>query len=161
MAKKFGPWLLLVFFFLTACAPSELTPTPVSPELRFVPRMTMFEEGKVHFELGIANEAEHEQPMLEDVNVQATITDESGKIRNQMRIVDIGPIPPNESEFPLTYEAVYDPGRYVVSLTGEVLPSLAFSFEIREEDDIRKLAAPPEFIDPHTEFTVDAPELDS
>jgi hypothetical protein len=131
----------------------------MAPELRFTPRITMFEEGKVQFELGIVNQADRDQPMVEDVNIQATITDEDGKIRNQMRMVDVGPIQAGGTVFPLTYEAVYDPGRYVVSLTGEVLPSLSFPFEIREEDGIRKLAAPPEFIHPHTEFTLDAPEL--
>lgn len=161
MIKRFGIWLLFGFFLLTACAPTEATPTEVEPDLSFVPRLTMFEEGKVHFELGIANEAGRDQPMIEDVNIQATITDEAGKIRNQMRIVDIGPIQEGESEFPLTYEAVYDPGRYVVSLTGEVLPSMTFPIEIREEDGVRKLAAHPEVINPHTEFTIDASELDS
>lgn len=161
MSKKFARWLLLSFLFFTACAPKEASPTETESELRFVPHVTMFEEGKVHFELGIANEASHDQPLLEDVNIQATITDEAGKIRNQMGIVDIGPISADASEFPLTYEAVYDPGKYVVSLTGEVLPSLNFPIEIREKDGVRKLAAPPEFINPHTEFTIDALELDS
>jgi len=160
MFRKRQHWLIFTLIILAACAPVEGTPEAPEPELSFTPKLTMFEEGKVHFELGIANEAERDQPMIEDVNIQATITDEAGKIRNQLRIVDIGPISQGESEFPLTYEAVYDPGRYVVSLTGEVLPSMTFPIEIREEDGIRKLAAPPEVIDPHTEFTIDAPELD-
>ncbi len=160
MVKNLPRWLLLGFLVLAACAPAETTPTEVEPELSFVAQMSMFEEGKLHFELGVANEANRDQPMIEDVNIQATITDEAGKIRNQMRIVDIGPIAAGDAEFPLTYEAVYDPGRYVVSLTGEVLPSTTFPLEIREEDGIRKLAAPPEVINPHTEFTIDAPELD-
>ena len=151
--------LLLGMVFLVACAPAAETPEEVEPDLSFVPRITMFEEGKVQFELGIANEAGRDQPMIEDVNIQATITDEDGKIRNQMRIVDVGPIPVDGTEVPLTYEAVYETGRYVVSLTGEVLPSRAFPFEIREEDGVRKLAAPPEVINPHTEFTLDAPDL--
>lgn len=121
----------------------------------------MYEEGKLQFELGIANDASEEQPMIEDAYLQATFTDNAGKIRNQFEIVDIGPIPGNQSKFPLTLEAVYDPGSYVVSLTGEGLPSLSFPFEIREEDGIRKLVAPPEFINPHTEFTIDAPKTDS
>ena len=87
------------------------------------------------------------------------ITGEEGKIRNQMRIVDVSPIRENETEFLLTFKAVYGPSRYVVSLTGEVLPSLSFPFEIREEDGIRKLAAALEFIQPHTEFTLDASDL--
>ena len=160
MFKKLHYSLIFSLLILAACAPMEGTPEAAEPVLSFTPRMTMFEEGKVHFELGIANEAGRDQPMIEDVNIQATITDEAGKIRNQMRIVDIGPIQEGESEFPLTYEAVYDPGRYVVSLTGEVLPSMTFPIEIREEDGVRKLAAPPEVINPHTEFTIDAPELD-
>ena len=161
MIKNFPRWLLLGVILLTACAPAMSTPEEVEPDLGFVPQITMFEEGKVHFELGIANEANRDQPMIEDVNIQATVTDEAGKIRNQMRIVDIGPIMANQSEFPLTYEAVYDEGRYVVSLTGEVIPSLKFTFEIREEDGVRRLAASPEFINPHTEFTIDDLELDS
>ncbi|MFW5714264.1 MAG: hypothetical protein ACOCYU_06290 [Brevefilum sp.] len=161
MLKYFGRWLLLGFILFTACAPAEATPEVLEPELRFVPRITMFEEGKVHFELGLTNEASRDQPMVEAVNIQVTVTDGAGKIRNQMKIVDVGPIAANQAEFPLTYEAVYDPGKYVVSMTGEVLPSLTFPFEIREEDGVRRLAAPPEFINPHTEFTIDSPELDS
>jgi hypothetical protein len=146
---------------LTACTPGESPPEATDPELKFVLKMTMFEEGRVHFELGVANETNREQPMIEDANIQATITDKAGKIRNQTRIVDIGPILGDQFEVPLTYESVYDPGKYVVSLTGEGLPSLNFPFEILEEDGVRKLAAPPEFIEPHTGFTIDAPDLES
>ena len=154
-----GCWLLLGVFILAACTPAEGTPAAQEPDLCFNPRVTMFEEGKVQFDLGIANKAGRDQLMIDDANIQATITDQYGKIRNQLRIVDVGPIPAGRTAFPLTYEAVYDPGRYVVSLTGEVLPSLSFAFEIREEDGVRKLAAPPEVIQPHTEFTLDAPDL--
>lgn len=87
------------------------------------------------------------------------MTNEAGKIRNQMTIVDLGAVPVGESVHLLLYEAVYDPERYVMSLTGEDIPSLSVTFKIREQDGIRKLAAPPEFIDPHTEFTISDPDL--
>lgn len=151
--------LLFGLMFLMACTPTDPAPSVSEPDLRFVPQVTMFEEGKVQFDLGIANEASRDQPMIEDANIQVTITDEAGQIRNQMKVVDIGPISGDMSTFPLTYEAVYDPGRYVVSLTGEGLPSLTFPFEIREANGVRKLAAPPEFINPFTEFTLTATDL--
>lgn len=148
--------LLSAVFILSACAGTETTPTLEVPALQFVPKITMFEEGKVHFELGIANEANREQPMIENANVRAVVTDRAGKIRNQMTIYDLGPISANETVFPTVYEAVYDPGRYTISLTGEDIPSLSFNFTIREDDDVRTLVAPAEYIDPFTEFTSSA-----
>ncbi|MDY6866755.1 MAG: hypothetical protein SVT56_02455, partial [Chloroflexota bacterium] len=79
--------------------------------------------------------------------------------RNQMTILDLGPILAQDSAYPLLYDAVYDPGTYVMSLTGKDIPSLSLTFEIRDENDIRKLAAPPEFIDPHTGFTISDSDL--
>jgi len=137
----------------------EPTRTAEAPSLRFVPTLTMYEEGKVYFEIGVANEAGSEQPPINDVNIRAVVTNEAGKIRSQITIVDLGAIPAEESLHPLLYEAVYDPGRCVMSLTGENIPSLSVTFEIREQDGIRKLAASPEFIDPHTEFTISDPDL--
>jgi len=152
--KKIGKILLLsMVFLLAACAGAETSPTLETPALQFEPKITMFEEGKVHFELGITNEANREQPMIEDANIRAVVTDRAGKIRNQMTLFDLGPISANETVFPTVYEAVYDPGRYTISLTGEDVPSLSFNFTIREEDDVRTLIAPSKFINPFTEFT--------
>lgn len=149
-------WLVIV---LSAC--SEVTPstTPEMAELAFEPKLTMFESGKVHFELGIANTSGPDQPMVDDVNIRAVVTNQEGVIRNQMTIVDLPPIPSGEAKSPLTYEAMYDEGQYVMSITGEGIPSLSFPFEIREEDGLLKLAAHPEYIDPHTGFTIDEPDL--
>ncbi len=144
---------------LSACAELEATPTEQIPNLRFVPMLTMYEEGKVHFEIGIVNEANQAFSGAEDVNIRAIVTNEEGKIRNQMTILDLGPIPAQDSAYPLLYEAVYDPGKYVMSLTGENIPSLSLAFEIREEDGIRKLVAHPDYIDPHTGFTISDPDL--
>ena len=158
--KKIKIFLILSFLvILCACEQASPSPTPAEPSLRFVPQLSMFEEGKVHFELGIANESAQDQPVIKDTNIRAVVTDEAGKIRNQMTIIDRPAVPGNETVFPLTYEAVYDPGRYVLSLTGETIPSLSFSFEIREVDDLRKLAAPYDYINPHTEFTITDPDF--
>ena len=149
-----------VLFLVAACAPMTPSPTPQPPELSFSPRMTMFEEGKITFELGVNNDGNTPSSEIDDVNIRAVITDEQGKIRNQMTIVDLGAIPAGGRTAPLVYEAVYDEGSYVMSLTGEDLTSLTIPFEIREEDDIRMLAAPAEYINPHTEFTIDSHNLE-
>jgi len=119
----------------------------------------MFESGKVQFDLGIANPSGSNQPMVDDVNIQAVVTNQEGNIRNQMTIVDLPSIPAGEAKYPLTYEAIYDPGQYEMSITGEGIPTLTFPFEIREEDGILKLAAHPQYIDPHTGFTIDDLDL--
>jgi len=154
---KYRPLLLIIGFlvFLAACAQVTPSPTAEMPDLAFAPKLSMYEAGKVHFELGIANEAGPEQPMVEDANIRAVITDSDGKIRNQMSIVDMPHIPAGETVFPLTYEAVYDPGDYIMSLTGKGVASLSLNFEIREVDGLSRLAAHPKYIDPHTEFTID------
>ena len=146
-------------FILSACA--EMTPSPKAEvaELAFAPKLTMFESGKVHFELGIENTSGPDQPMVDDVNIRAVVTNEEGVIRNQMTIVDLPSIPAGEAKFPLTYEAMYEEGQYVMSITGEGIPSLSFPFEIRKEDGLLKLAAHPKYIDPHTGFTIDDSDL--
>ena len=159
MKKRSLILVIGLIFVLSACA--EMTPSPTAEmaEITFDPKLTMFEAGKVHFELGIANASGPDQPMVEDVNIRAVVTNEAGVIRNQMTIVDLPSIPSGESKFPLTYEAMYDEGQYVMSITGEGIPSLSFPFEIREEGGLLKLAAHPNFIDPHTGFTIDDPDL--
>jgi len=158
--KKSGLILIIgLVFALSACAEMTPSPTDEMAELAFEPKLTMFEAGKVHFELGISNVSGPDQPMVEDVNIRAVVTNEEGAIRNQMTIVDLPQIPAGEGKFPMTYEAVYDPGQYAMSITGEGIPSLSFSFEVREEDGILKLAAHAKYIDPHTGFTIDDPDL--
>jgi hypothetical protein len=154
-------WILLIglVFLLSACADMTPTPTDEMAEIAFEPKLTMFESGRVSFKLGIANTSGPDQPMVDDVNIRAVVTNEEGGIRNQMTIVDLPSIPAGETKSPLTYEAVYEPGQYVMSITGEGIPSLSFSFEVREEDGILKLAAHPQFIDPHTGFTIDDSDL--
>jgi len=46
-----------------------------------------------------------------------------------------------------------------MSITGEGMPPLSVPFEIREIEGLIKLAAPPGYIDPHTEFTLTEPNL--
>jgi len=148
-----------ILMLLSACAGLEASPTMQAPVLKFIPKMTMVEEGQVHFELGVINDANHEQLGIQGVDIRAVVTNEEGKIRNQMTIVDLGPIPEDTSVYPMTYDAMYDPGKYEMTLTGEYLPSLTLAFEVREEDGILKLAASHEYIDPHTGFTVTDPDL--
>jgi len=157
--KKSWIFIIGLMFLVSACG--EMTPTPTNQmvELAFEPRLTMFESGKVQFDLGIANPSGSNQPMVDDVNIQAVVTNQEGNIRNQMTIVDLPSIPAGEAKYPLTYEAIYDPGQYEMSITGEGIPTLTFSFEIREEDGILKLAAHPLYIDPHTGFTIDDLDL--
>lgn len=158
--KKIGLILIIgLVFVLSACA--EMTPSPTAEmaELAFEPKLTMYESGRVVFKLGIANTAGPDQPMVDDVNIRAVVTNEEGIIRNQMSIVDLPSIPTGEVKSPLTYEATYDPGQYVMSITGEGIPSLSFPFEVREVDGLVKLAAHSQYIDPHTGFTIDDSDL--
>ena len=158
--KKFGLIVTVILFtLLSACANLGPTETADVAELAFEPKLTMYESGTMHFTLGIANQGEAEQPMVRDVNIRAVVTNAQGKIRNQMTIVDLSPIAAGETSLPLTYEAVYEPGQYVLSISGEGIYSLSLNFEIREVDDVLKLAAHPRYIDPHTGFTVDEPGL--
>lgn len=157
MTKNLLLIALGLLILLSGCAQLTATPTGATPELSFEPKLSMYEAGKVHFEFGIANEAGSDQPMVDDVNIRAVVTNEEGEIRNQMTIVDLSPISAGETAFPLIYEAVYDPGQYEMSISGEGIPSLSLNFEIREEDNVLKLAAHPDYIDPHTGFTIDEP----
>ncbi len=56
------PLSVLALLALTACAELEPTPTEQTPNLSFMPVMTMYEEGKVHFEIGITNKADVDYP---------------------------------------------------------------------------------------------------
>lgn len=153
--------LLIAGFILVASACAEVQPSPTveAPSLRFEPRITMFEEGKVHFEMGIANQRNSDQAAIDNADIRMVVTNQAGKIRNEMTIVHLGSISGNETITPLEYDGVYEPGRYVASLTSKVVPTLNLNFEIREENDVRILVAPVEFVDPHTEFTETGPDL--
>ncbi len=150
---------IVLLLMLSACADMTSSPTVEMPELTFEPKLTMYESGRVHFDLGVANISGPDQPMVEDVIIRVVVTDEKGAIRNQMTIENLPQIPAGEAKFPLTYEAIYAPGQYVISITGEDIPSLSFSFEIRDVDGFLKLAAHPDYIDPHTGFTIDDRDL--
>jgi len=121
--------------------------------------MTMLEAGKVHFELGVHNRANREQPAPDDVNIRAVITDQDGSVRNQLLIIDLGLIEADETVYPLTYDSVYSKGQYEMTLTAESIPKRVVYFEIREEGGVNMLAAPPDVIDSHTEFTIDDLDL--
>ena len=151
--------IITIFVLLSACAEMQPSPTVQEPALQFAPKLTMHEEGKVHFELGVINEASQEQPTIKDANIRAVVTNQDGMIRNQMSIVDLGPIPEDTAVYPMTYDAFYDPGQYMMTLTAENIPTLSIPFEIREEDGDIKLAAPHEYIDPHTGFTITDPDF--
>lgn len=139
MVKKIFLLIILgVLFVLPACAQMTPSPTDEIAELTFEPKLTMFESGKVHFELGIANTSGKEQAMVEGANILAVITDEDGQIRNQMTIVDRPKISSGETVFPLTYDAIYDPGSYTISISGEGVPPLSVPFEIREIEGFLK-----------------------
>ena len=159
--KRMTVLLLLIFsvVLLAACEQIEPTPTEQTPDLAFSPNISMFEEGKVYLEIGITNEAMQSQDAVEDVQIRAVVTDERGKIRNSMILSNLPEIASQETVYPISLEAEYDPGLYVVSISGDIIPSLTFQFEVREEDDIRKVAAHSDFINPFTEFTISAPEL--
>jgi hypothetical protein len=127
--------------------------------LRLVPRLTMFDEGEVHFEFGVLNESGSRISRMEDANIEITVTDQGGEIRNQMWIAELPALAPGESVYPLTIDAVFVPGEYEVQMTGKDMSDhLTFRFEIIEQDDGVVLAAHPDLIDPHTEFTVSDPK---
>ena len=153
--KQFKILLMtIILIFLSACEVSTQTPTTTTPVLNFSPKMTMFEEGKIQIELGVVNISNRRSPAIKNANLRLIVTNEEGKIRNQMTIVEIQEIDADEAVYPLVYEAVYETGAYTLSMTGNGIESLSIDFEIRDIGGVRKLAAPSRFIDPFTEFTV-------
>jgi hypothetical protein len=161
ITMKFKRLILIFGLMLLLSACTGWTPATPSeqPDLSFEPKLSMFESGKVQFTLGIANETEQDSDTIAEGNIRAIITDESGEIRNQMTIVDVPAIPGEDTVYPLIYEAVYDPGKYMMSLSGKGITSTALNFEIREVEGVIKLAAQPGYIDPNTEFTLIDPDL--
>ena len=154
--KKLTILSILAVIVLSACGSMNQTNTP---ELKFAPKLTMYEEGIVHFEVGVLNQSSQKFSGKKDINIQVIVTDDDGKIRNQMQILDLGAIAANDEIVPFTSDAEYEAGQYIASLTGEGIPSLSVPFEIREDAGVRSLAAPPDFIDPGTEFTIIDPDL--
>jgi hypothetical protein len=159
MKKTFLSTILGLLLILSACSQKTPEPNVETSAFKFEPKLTMYEAGKVVFKLGITNTSSADQTKGEDADIRAVVTDEDGEIRNQMTIVDRPEISAGETVFPLTYEAIYEPGSYTMSITGEDLPQLSVSFEIREIDGELNLAAHPGYIDPHTGFTIDDSDL--
>lgn len=159
MKKTFIFTILVLMLVLSACVQKTPEPGVETSVFMFEPKLTMYEPGKVVFKLGITNTSNADQNKGEDADIRAVVTDKVGEIRNQMTIVDRPEISAGETVFPLTYEAIYDPGSYKMSITGEGVQPLTVSFEIREIDGELKLAANPGFIDPHTGFTIDDLDL--
>lgn len=154
--KKLTILSFLAVILLSAC--SSTNQSTVS-ELKFVPKLTMYEAGVVHFEVGIMNESSGDFTGKKDVNIQVIVTDDNGKIYNQVQIHDLPMIAANGEIYPFNSDVEYDAGQYTATLTGEGIPSLAVPFEIRIEAGLRSLAAPPDFIDPGTEFTSIDPDM--
>jgi hypothetical protein len=46
-------------------------PKEKTPALHFMPTLTMDKEGKVHFEIGAANDASQDYSWAEDVNIRS------------------------------------------------------------------------------------------
>jgi hypothetical protein len=153
MKKVFFVFAIVVLL-LTGCAAPEQLQTQAPVSLRFVPQLSMFEEGTVHFEFGVANDSQAEFTGMKDVNIQVVVMDDAGEIRNQMWIKELHTIPGEDSNFPLIYEAIYEPGTYDVTITGKEIPTMSFSFQIRVVDGVHMLVASPEFVNPFTEFTI-------
>lgn len=154
--KKLTILSVLAVILLSACSSTNQSN---ASELKFAPKLTMYEAGVVHFELGLMNESSREFTGKKDINIQVTVTDDNGKIRNQMQIHDLPIIAANGEIYPLNSDAEYDAGQYTATLTGEGIPSLSVPFEIRVNSGQLSLVAPPDFIDPHTEFTSIDPNL--
>jgi len=158
--KTFRVLILIAFLvILTGCAELEsaATPTEELPALVFSPKITMYEAGKIHLEIGIANQADREQPLVENISIRAVITNDAGQLQDQVDLIDLGPIQANETAIPLIFEGLYTEGNYVISLTGNDIPSLSLPFEIVARGGLNRLSAPSEYIDPATEFTIEAP----
>lgn len=151
--------LLMLMSGLTGCGIYDNLRPEAAPDLRFEPRLTMLSEGMVTFKIAVSNHSETASPEMPDADIIAVITDSEGSVRNQMRLVDLAPLPGGETIAPLTYEAEFTPGEYTLRLSGEGIPVLELSFRIVEADGVRKLAAHPEWIDPHTEFVISDPDL--
>ncbi|MDF1519126.1 MAG: hypothetical protein RQ728_06410 [Brevefilum sp.] len=148
-----------MLLILSACSQKTPEPGVETSAFKFEPKLTMYEPGKVVFKLGITNTSNSDQTKGEDADICGVVTDEDGEIRNQMTIVERPKISSGETVFPLTYEAIYDPGSYTMSISGEGVPPLSVSFEIRDIEGLLKLAVHPGYIDPHTGFTIDVPDL--
>lgn len=88
MKETFLFTILVLLLVLSAC--SQKTPElgAETLALEFEPKLTMYEAGKVVFKLGIRNTSPIDQAMGEGADIAAVVTDEEGKIRNQMTIVD-------------------------------------------------------------------------
>jgi hypothetical protein len=154
-----GTLLVLILSAITGCGLFQPEGSTDSAELRFDPKLTMFEAGVVTFRVGAVNEADVDAAPLEQADIEVVVTDAEGEIRNQMYLVGLPAIPAGESVHPLEYEASYEPGVYTVSFEGEGLPDLTLTFRIEEESGMRKLAAHPDWIDPYTEFVITDPDL--
>ncbi len=165
MQQKTIQFLEIVFVglcLLTAaagCGQLDAQDETTASGLRLVPRLSMFNEGEVHFEFGVLNESESRVSRMEDANIEITVADQWGEMRNQMWIDELPALAPGESIYPLTIDAVFAPGEYEVRVTGKDIPDLTFWFEIIEQDDGVVLAAHPDWIEPYTEFTISDPEL--
>lgn len=147
--------MALLILFTHACAPR----TPKSTDLRIQPTLTMYDEGVLHFTLGITNEGKGDFSGMDDAAIQVVVEDTSGVVRNQLQLNSLEDIPAGESIFPLSYEAEYEPGRYTVTLNGKNISSLTIPFEIRKSGDDRILAVSPLYLDPYTELTVSETDL--
>lgn len=154
--KKLTALSILAIIVLSACGSLNETN---SAQLKFAPKLTMYEAGVVHFEVGVMNESTGKFAGKKDVNIQVIVTDDNGKVRNQMQIHDLPTIAANDGIILVTNDAEYETGQYTATLTGEGIPSLELPFEIRGEAGQISLAAPPDFIDPHTDFTSIDPGL--
>jgi hypothetical protein len=94
-------------------------------------RITLGEEiGKIDVALGLVNNSDQSIPEIDNFNGSWVLLNSMAEIRARGAVLDIGPIEPNGSTYPLVYSATLEPGTYTLKWGSLSVGTAIIDFEV-------------------------------
>ena len=127
------------------------------PRLVLEVKLSMAADGQATAQLGVRNAGTGDFTGSDSFNGVMEVRQATGqpRLRSDMRMV--GPIRAGEAVFPLGWTGMLDPADYTLTWQAPGAEGVSVDFSIEQRGTGPFLLAPPEYIDPMTEFTVSAP----
>lgn len=133
-------WITVVFLVsvlawagcgaLPGSAPAEPSPELLTP----IAEVQGGTEGTFSIRMGVANNSDREIVEYEEFEGHWQLLDAARDVRAQGRVYHLGSLDPEESRYPLTWEAELEPGSYTLLWGAPSIGSVVVEFEAEVSD---------------------------